>query len=650
MDLLEVSGKDFCLFEEFSVALHEAGLVWIGGENKDTEAADSNGSGKSTIFKALTWCLFGETIDGEKGDKVIRRGTKRAHVETKLRDKHGIWKVIRERKKGTPTLELIQPDGEPFKAAKGDLQSEITKMIGLDFKAFKNTVLYGQNDSARFASLATKDNDRKDMLHRILRTDMLKECHAWILEQGRKAKGEIALHETEIAKLDARMGEHSIADIQADFDAFEAERSEAIDEHTTEAQQLRQRAKDESKPIPIPEDGSEVSSYATQIKKLEAKAKEAEKAGAEAKNVTSQWNALKSDAHKVENEQSKTEAALEANQNQLKRLSGDRCPVCTSPLGKGDAAKHKHGLEAEATQHQITLDEAEAKLETLQEKLDAFQARADALAEKAAEQPRILREIGRLKDAIAEAEREKAAAEAERKAAAERVKRYIELAKKELEVVQAWEAKINPHDERLKTAKAKVAEFKKAKRDNEAKRDAKATDLAHIEFWSKGFGNQGLPSFILDSVMPYLTERANEYLKTLADGDIKLNFSTQRELKSAKGEVRDEIEITWEIEGTDDSYPPSGGQLKKMEIATDLALMDLVATREGGHPDILMMDEVLDGLDAEGRQRVLQLLHELRSKRGSIFVISHESEIAEIFEKAITVVKSGGSSKLEMAA
>jgi ABC-type dipeptide/oligopeptide/nickel transport system ATPase component len=175
---------------------------------------------------------------------------------------------------------------------------------------------------------------------------------------------------------------------------------------------------------------------------------------------------------------------------------------------------------------------------------------------------------------------------------------------------------------------------------------AKAGDLAHMEFWQRGFGNQGLPSFVLDSVMPYITERANHYLETLADGDIKMNFSTQRELKRAKGEMRDEISITWEIEGLEDSYPPSGGQLKKMEIATDLALMDLVATREGGSVDLLMMDEVLDGLDPEGRQRVLHLLHELRAKRGSIFVISHDAEVAEIFEKSIIVVKDGGKSSL----
>ena len=165
----------------------------------------------------------------------------------------------------------------------------------------------------------------------------------------------------------------------------------------------------------------------------------------------------------------------------------------------------------------------------------------------------------------------------------------------------------------------------------------------------RGFSNQGLPSFLLDSVMPFITERANHYLETLSDGDIKVNFSTQREMKSSKGEFKDEIDITWEIEGIED-YPPSGGQLKKMEIATDLALMDLVSTQEKAHVDLLALDEILDGLDDEGRQRIMVLLREIRSKRGSVFVISHESEVAEIFEKAIIVVKKDGVTSLQIAA
>jgi len=197
----------------------------------------------------------------------------------------------------------------------------------------------------------------------------------------------------------------------------------------------------------------------------------------------------------------------------------------------------------------------------------------------------------------------------------------------------------------LKKARKKAAGFRKQIKQFESDKRSVQGSLSYVEFWERGFSNQGLPSYILDSVMPFVEKRANVYLRVLADGDIKLGFSTQRELKS-RDEKKDEIEITWEIEGKK-NYPPSGGQQKKIEIATDLALMDLVATKEGEHVDLLALDEVLDGLDSEGCRRVLNLLRKLRKHRGSIFVVSHSSDVVEVFEKSIAVVKSGGVSIME---
>jgi DNA repair exonuclease SbcCD ATPase subunit len=147
--------------------------------------------------------------------------------------------------------------------------------------------------------------------------------------------------------------------------------------------------------------------------------------------------------------------------------------------------------------------------------------------------------------------------------------------------------------------------------------------------------------------MPLLTSRANHYLEILTDGDINVDFSTQREMKSSKGEYKDEICIDWTIEGAS-GYPPSGGQLKKIEIATDLALMDLAISNNPKTPDILCLDEILDGLDDKGVQRVLLLLQELRKKRSTIFVISHDDRMSEVFEKSIVIKKKKGTSCLEM--
>ena len=43
----------------------------------------------------------------------------------------------------------------------------------MDFHTWRNTVLYGQGDLVRFADPNTKDSERKDVLKRVLRLEVL---------------------------------------------------------------------------------------------------------------------------------------------------------------------------------------------------------------------------------------------------------------------------------------------------------------------------------------------------------------------------------------------------------------------------------------------------------------------------------------------
>jgi len=73
--------------------------------------------------------------------------------------------------------------------------------------------------------------------------------------------------------------------------------------------------------------------------------------------------------------------------------------------------------------------------------------------------------------------------------------------------------------------------------------------------------------------------------------------------------------------------------------------MDMAVSRSG-HSNLLMMDEVLDGMDSEGVRRVLDLIHELRSLYSSIFVITHEDGLLEIFDRAICARKENGATNV----
>jgi DNA repair exonuclease SbcCD ATPase subunit len=640
IELVRVVAQDFCVFSELDVELKKQGLVFICADNRDSEGADSNGAGKTTIFKAVTWALFGECVDGDKGDEVIRRGAKKAMSTVSIEDGDTMWHITRVRSKGKPRLSMEREDStgrHPVEESKELLEERIHNLVGLDFHAFKNTVLYGANDIVKFADPRTRDSDRKGMLHCILRTSVLQDAHRKALDRAKEVREDIAKVDKSIAEVQAAINAVDVTSARKRRDRWDEEHEASIKAETDKAQACR----DEAKRIGSINYATDIAAIQARIHELYVERDHAKMDGAEVERLNKELEASRERYGKLQERCAKLEARVETYDEGLEGLKGkSECPMCHSPLDIGHAAKHVKTLTDERANAQRELDNLrtgalKAALvagQELRKKRDAAMAKVRVASE--------------VSDSIQEAERELKDKERERDASKGKVEAAVTEAKGHLKRAKELRAETNPHKAAYKEARVKVAKLEaKNEKFMEERADLDMT-LAHIQFWVKGFSNRGLPSFVLDNVMPLITSRANHYLETLADGDISMDFQTQRELKSAKGEVRDEITIVTTIEGHE-GVTPSSGQRTKMNVATDLALMDLVSSREGGRLNLLMLDEVLDGLDGEGTERVLMLLQELRTVKGSVFVISHGSTMAEIFEHGLKVIKEGGSATVE---
>lgn len=628
----KLRATDFCGYEKLKMRLDGQGLVWIAGENRDTRAADSNGCGKTTLFKAVSWVLYGKTIDGARGsdpgDTVIRRGAKRAAVELELDG----WRIKRERAKGSPRLALVQPDGKPWDGGgREEVQAKIIEMVGMDFHAFKNTILFGQNDTARFAHPDTTDAQRKDMLHKLLRTDVLMVCEKVARAKHKDAKQRHEAARGELERLVGRMSEMDVGVLERKMALWESERVERADALKAQAATLVA----EAKAVATAAGGldalrSRLGEVQEALDVAEANTELNAPAEAEEASAREQERELERDIERAVSDRAKAKAALES-------LKGERCEVCDASLSSGAPAARIAHLRGEKAKAEAARDALTAKLATAtaavkkaQEGVQAYR-RANALVREHS------RELGELKEQIADA-----------KAATEKSKAIAQRARDRLKQRDEVMAEINPHAEAHAAAVEKRAGMEAERSAISARCDVEQAAVREADFWVRGFGPQGLPSFVLDSVVPYITERSNHYLEMLSDGDIVVEYKTQRELKSDKAALRDEIGITWIIEGVE-NMPPSGGQARKMEIATDLALMDLAEAREGAGLSLFMADEILDGLDNEGIERVMLLLQELRARRSSVFVISHRPSMHELFEKQLTVIKDGMVSRLEGA-
>jgi exonuclease SbcC len=631
--------ENFCCIEKASIPLLNQRLVLLMGDNQDTKAADNNGAGKSTIFKAMTWCLFGETLDGDRYDEVIRWGQKRAEVSLPFYVGDRLWIPRRWRTKGSPGLSLSYVEVERRERSKdiqereweGDtkgIQAKIVELYGQDFRAFCNTKLFGQEDRNRFYS--SNDAARKDTLAKICRTDDFRKAEKRLREREAKAaRVEVQQLEMRLDSLRARREEWDIENLERRsreweerLDARIAEAAEEAKVKITKAKEGHLGVADERRKLEEAE--QRAIADAAEIERME-------KEGLELSAKRDEAHQKTEDLRRRVNE---IDLRLSEVADKLGDLEHDVCPVCTSPLTKGVPATYRKKLLAEK---QRLTDQVTPMREQIR---DAVTVEPN-LAKEVTALGRALNEAGEVVEDVNEIRRKLQSLNA---TAARQVAVFQAEAKAALDRARAYEEESNPYREPLETGKARLQEI-----DSEIEKVSKGLEekrvtMAHYEFWVRGFGLQGLPSLVLDEVMPYLNDRTNHHLRVLTDGDITIGYRTQKDLKSSDKRV-DEITPLVTIEGVP-GVRPSGGQRRKIDIATELALRDVAEVRESGSNSFLGIDELLDGVDAEGRVRVMQLLQRLRKEVGTIIVITQEPQLTEAFTRAFVVTKRGQASTI----
>jgi len=624
---------DFGVIERATLELGDQGLVLIRGDNRDTEAADSNGSGKTTLFKALSWALFGEVVGEGRIVDVIRRGARKASVLVGFEVGSRTYTVERERTSSATTLTLLTDGVSTTGRTIQDTEARIAEVLGLDWHAFRNTVLYGQGDLKRFADPSVTDSERKAILKRILRLEQLDRALLKTREELKVQRDNLATAELDRSKAGATLGEakqtlervellHSSWKERNDEDIEKAEFGRELLQ--TEVEECGQTAKDTTRLRKLEEQVVEVIAPLPDLRSA-------------LRTTRSEVDGLKRNQREVDRQVATAEAKAGNVKEQVDELEGTEvCPFCRTPLAESShTQEHMERLREKWR-------EAEGEVKKLRKNAKTAASKVDAGEKDLTKQEAAITDLEGLEDELKDVrDRLRKSEAAETKL--ERLKEKLQSKQEELERLR--EA-MNPHAA-LKEEQGEVVEEAQERADaSQADVDRIKAEMVPLQFWEAAFGNKGLPSMIMDSVIPILTENANRYLQILADGDIQVELATETALKN--GGTKEELSINLVIEGNR-GVTPSGGQQRKIAIAIDLALMDLVATREGAQIDMLLLDEVLDGLDHEGKARIVELLRQLRSVRSSILVVSHDDSIAEHFEKVLTVVKDGGKATLEVS-
>ena len=156
---------------------------------------------------------------------------------------------------------------------------------------------------------------------------------------------------------------------------------------------------------------------------------------------------------------------------------------------------------------------------------------------------------------------------------------------------------------------------------------------------------------LIEAAIPRLEDEANSLLSRMSDGRMALQLHTQRDRRMANND-QDPIE-TLEITINDELgmrlYEMfSGGERFRVDLALRIALSKLLAWRAGARLPTLFIDEGFGTQDAEGRDRILDVIKAIEDRFERILVITHLDEVKEAFPVRIEVTRSNAGSTFSL--
>lgn len=642
--------RNFLSIGEARLSLADIGLVLVMGENADQSSADSNGSGKSSIADAVSWCLWGTTARGETGDNVVNtRAAKDCMVSLTVVDAGETYRVDRYRKapkfKNGLFLYKLNDQGDWDDLTKGTnvlTQKQVERLLGCSEEVFNAAVYSGQEMMPDIPRMT--DKQLKTLVEQAAGVDVLTTAYDLARERVRE-KSQVRAQ----AQVDYDRALQRHADATASLTRLSDQSTQWATDQQVKIANLKQRTLDAKTEFELgknelDEDGEK--QLRDTIAQVEAKIasvnEERQRETVLQGDVTTAQATLVTLNQRIAAEEQKVASSkqmvadAEAAVEHVKTGVGKPCKTCTRPL----EGEHLAGAIAAAEQR-------------LTDQKAAHQACVEALASAQARVPAAEKLLSGAQDTLRDhrASMTDVSGEAQRLANLRRELDIVEGAKREVERLKnvarqaatLWQDAqnaTNPFEGMIEQANTDLIALAA---DSEARKKA-AIEAQEEEAYAQAvvevFAPNGVRAHRLDEATPFLNERTAHYLGSLADGEIEAYWTTLTETKG-KGDLREKFSVTVESADAPSFGNLSGGEKRKVRLACALALQDLVATRATKNIELWIGDEIDDAMDSAGLERLMGVLEEKARDRGSVLVISH-NDIRDFARKTITVKKAGG--------
>ena len=603
--------SNFFSFKYADIDLTNRGYTIVKGVNNNPiDNSQSNGSGKSSIWEAISYALIGTTIRGVK-DVVNNKGDDGAIVELEFDIDKDHYRVCRYKDTKEFKTDLkIYINGED-KSGKGIRDSE--KLLAqyipdLNAQLIGSVIVLGQGLPQRFTN--NTPSGRKEILEKLSKSDFMIEDLKNRINDRKQVLAK-KLRDVEDTILTKKTRQESIKD---QVEATKNRLNSMGDTVELDNKINDLKASLEVTSVNLGNDKVKLDNLFTDLNNERSQYSTiSDRKSAEVNDVESKYK------QEIENQNeliSTHKLKISSIKNEINRIESikDVCPTCGQKIPnvhKPDATNLKEDL----TKEQEALDVLTEKLDNVKTKktleIDAINKNYDSLKEESYNRGNELRKsYDDLKHIIDDKQRlfdnDKS-----QLAKLESTRLSYDTLKNDLtKTIDNLEQSARVIDEEL------LYNYN-IKSDIEARQAVvnKMFTLATRDF-------RGL---LLSNVINFIDQKAKEYSLEVFGTD-KLDFKLDG----------NNIDIMYDGKQIESL---SGGEAKKVDIIIQFAIRDMLCKFLGFSCNILVADELFDACDRLGCQKIIDLISNKLCDIESVFIVTHHSDLNLPEDSIITVEK-----------
>ena len=669
-----------------------------------------NGVGKSTIFEAIAWVLYGPVAARTSADQIKRQGSLttdpcRVEIEFIFEDKN--YRIVREMKGKNLTASATATVNGKIAATSAESVTIFTqKKLGMDFKSFFTSIFAKQKELNALSTMIA--SERRPLILRMLGIDSLDEVVKEINSDKREKDN--LLNRLNQSLLDEN-GKEKIDIFKEEIKNFEKQREEfdkIIKKSKEKILSLKKELKIlENRYLNSKKDYEKINEkketlaekktlfeskkrFQEEIKSLKEKISERQKLIDKEKKKLDSFKDLNMDIRSTEKrlneidtkieksvrkiEQKKTLSErikkdiddIELKQKNIEKLGPDaKCPTCERVLSsQHDVLLKKFDIQKKKFQKELVTFSNEIKKE--QENKDKSSREQQALQKKISYLQNQLREKERINATVinisAELKREKAEMENKDKelkkiGALTFDLKQFETTKKQVEVLyKKYQSSLEVLGEKKDDLASLNLDLEK--KEGEKKlifQDIKnlKDKVSQIKEFKKQIKDEkktvhylGMLSEIMTSFRTNLISRIRPTLSSYSSDF----FERLTNGKYTELELDENYNLLVYDSGNAYSIERfSGGEEDLANLCLRLAISEVITERAGGVFNFIILDEIFGSQDMYRRQNIMKALNGLSSKFRQIFLITHVDDVKDDMENIIFVTENeDGTSNIKI--